>query len=70
MDIKKLIIAFFIVVIISTVIFLLPYSQNQTGNFIEPSGETNIGTGILIIAFSLFIIAAIMISSKRSYYPY
>ncbi len=68
MEMKNLIIAFFVVVIILVLVSLIP-SENQTGRFIMPS-VISLEVAIILIIFSLFAIAAIYLSRNKSYYPY
>jgi hypothetical protein len=66
MDMRNVILIFFIIVVALTVLSLIP-SENRTGNFIMPS-IISLEVAILIIIFSLFTIAVIL--SKKSYYPF
>lgn len=66
MDIRNVLLIFFIVVVFLAVLSLIP-SENGTGHFIMPS-IISLEVAILIIIFSLFTIAILM--SKKSYYPF
>ena len=66
MEMKNLILVFFIIVIVLVVISLIP-SEGRTGNFIMPS-IISLEVAVLIIIFSLFAICAVL--SKKSYYPF
>lgn len=65
MDMKNLVLIFFIIVIVLTIVYLFP-EGNKTGHFIISTISLEIG--ILVIIFSLFVIAVIL--SKKSYYPF
>ncbi len=60
MDIKYLIVAFFVLVIILTLVCLLTGMPTQI----------SLESSMLIVIFSLFVIASVLISRKRSYYSY
>ena len=66
MDMKNIILIFFIIVILLALINLIP-SGNQTGHMIMPS-IVSIDVTIIIIIFSIFTITVIL--SKKSYYPF
>jgi len=66
MDMKNVILIFFIIIAALAVLSLTP-SENRTGNFIMPS-IISLEAAILIIIFSLFTIATLL--SKKSYYPF
>jgi len=66
MDMKNVLLIFFIVVVFLVVLSLIP-SENGTGRFIMPS-IISLEVATLIIIFSLFTIAVIV--SKKSYYPF
>jgi len=68
MDIKNVIVAFFIIVIILILVSLIP-SENQTGHFIMPS-IVSLEVAIILVIFSLFAIAAIYLSRNKTYYPF
>jgi hypothetical protein len=66
MDMRNVLLIFFIVVVFLTVLSLIP-SENGTGHFIMPL-MISLEVAILIIIISLFTIAVIL--SKKSYYPF
>lgn len=66
MDMKNVLLIFFIVVVFLAVLSLIP-SENGTGHFIMPS-IISLEVAILIIIFSLFTIGVIV--SKKSYFPF
>lgn len=68
MDMKNLIIAFFIIVIVLIVISIVP-SESKTGYFITPS-IIGLEVAIILIIFSLFTIASIILSRNKTYCPY
>lgn len=65
MDISNLIVAFFIIIIVLTLLNIEPY---HTGHFILPA-TLSIEAAVAIILFSLVVIAVILIP-KRTYYPF
>ncbi|NIO43982.1 MAG: hypothetical protein GTN36_00285 [Candidatus Aenigmarchaeota archaeon] len=67
MDIRNLVVAFFIVVIVLILVGIAP-SESETGYFILPSATLEIA--ILLILFSLFVIASIVFSRNKSFYPF
>ena len=66
MDIKSVVLIFFIIIIVLAFISFIP-SESKTGNFITPS-IISLEVALLIIIFSLFTI--IIILSRKSYYPF
>ncbi len=68
MDIKNLIVAICILVIVLALISLIP-SESEAGTFLIPSV---IGTGIIVflIILSIFTIVAVILTRGRTYYPY
>ena len=68
MDMKNVIVAICIIVIVLALITLIP-SESEAGTFIMPS---IIGTGIIVflIILSIFTIVAIIVTRNKSYYPY
>ncbi len=67
MDMRNLVVAFFILVIVLVVISIVP-SEGGTGYFILPSASLEVA--IILIIISLFAIAAVILSRNKSYYPY
>jgi predicted ferric reductase len=63
MDMKNLIVAVFIIVIVLAIISMLP--TGATGNLITLSASVQLS--LLIIAFALFSISVML--SKKKYYP-
>jgi hypothetical protein len=68
MDMKNLLVAIFIIVIVLILISIAP-GENQTGHFLMPS-IISLEVAIILIIFSLFAIASILLSRNKSYYPY
>jgi hypothetical protein len=66
MEMEKLLVVFFVIVIILTIISILP-SKNQTGQFLSPS-KINIEASIILVLFSIIIISFILVP-KRYYNP-
>ena len=67
MDIRNVVVAFFILVIVLVVISIAP-SEGETGYYILPSASLEVA--IILLIFSLFAIAAVILSKNKSYYPY
>ena len=67
MDVRNIVVAFFILVIVLVVISIVP-SEGETGYFILPSASIEVA--LILIIFSLFAIAAIIFSRNKSYYPF
>jgi len=65
MDISNLIVAFFIIIIVLTLLNMEPY---HTGHLILPT-PISIEVAVAIILFSLVVIIVILVP-KRTYYPF
>jgi len=67
MDIRNVVVAFFILVIVLVVIRIAP-SGGETGYFMLPSASLEVA--IILVIFSIFAIVAVILSRNKSYYPY